>query len=484
MNEWFNGKIGTWFFIDTVTAQCSSRNRPSGTLVTAPKTVTSEAYRDMLVNNILPAIKENCHGCVQHYLIQLYTHARLLSTARSFMNKEDFDLNISLSAAEVARDVEMAAISSLIDSLYLANNCDDDEGDDDQDISWTDRADSILLATLALTATHLYWESTQCRKPGGGLLPRWLYHTALSCTPLLAPRDFWFGQWMGGPNGATFQGPLGASTHCIIPRPPTNNHWWIDATHHPFSAPWWRRLSAEIQSSTASHTTATYWFVVPDGSLGHALASNLTTTWLLTIPAGQLLLRAITSIHHTTTPQWDKLTTSNPVPIHIGFLTTSTTTPSDPGPTTLDRGSPPPGCPPTHCLHWAQTNIPMYDQYAHASRTYLEATYHTIYSATTGWKMFSTMTQSTRDWAASLTHLHAPHFHKQWLKRLHNDTAPTGHDRRIRTLRAHLQAKTRDWYSRRLSLLPPATPSPPVSNAPPIRPPRRPPDPKGLPPAA
>ncbi|ETV63991.1 hypothetical protein H257_19073, partial [Aphanomyces astaci] len=70
------------------------------------------------------------------------------------------------------------------------------------------------------------------------------------------------------------------------------------------------------------------------------------------------------------------------------------------------------------------------------------------------------------------------------LKHLHHDTAPTGHDRRIRTRRAHLQAKTRDWHSRRLSLLPPATPSPPVSNAPPILPPRRPPDPKRLPPEA
>ncbi|RHZ31983.1 hypothetical protein DYB31_012625 [Aphanomyces astaci] len=262
--------------------------------------------------------------------------------------------------------------------------------------------------------------------------------------------------------------------------------------------------------------------------LGAIYASSLTTTWLLTIPAGQLLLRAITAVHHTTTPQWGKLTTSNPVPIHIGFLTTSTTTPllnlaqlhwtaalrpldavhwlHRPPPTILryqptdtSNTSPRILTAPTHCLDWAQTNIPIYDQYAQASRTYLEATYPAIYSATTGWKMFSTMTQSTRDWAASITHLQAPHFHKQWfsahwatlrrhwgttcttnmeqirtagdlplltevnttirLKRLHHDTAPMGHDRRIRTRRAHLQAKTRDWHSRRLSLLPPATSS-------------------------
>ncbi|ETV64126.1 hypothetical protein H257_18943 [Aphanomyces astaci] len=56
-NEWFDGKIGTWHFTDTVPAQHSSRNRRSGALVTIPKTVTREAYRNMLVNNVLPAIK-------------------------------------------------------------------------------------------------------------------------------------------------------------------------------------------------------------------------------------------------------------------------------------------------------------------------------------------------------------------------------------------------------------------------------------------
>ncbi|ETV64453.1 hypothetical protein H257_18670 [Aphanomyces astaci] len=210
--------------------------------------------------------------------------------------------------------------------------------------------------------------------------------------------------------------------------------------------------------------------------------------------------------------------------------------PSDPGPTTLDRGSPPLGrrslapSPPTPDARprTPATPPPGSSQplptASTGPRPISPSTYPTIYSATTGWKMFSTMTQSTRDWAASLTHLQAPHFHKQWfsahwailrqhwgtkcttnmeqirtagdppllteinnnirLKRVHHDTAPTGHGRRIRTRGAHLQAKTRDRHSRRLSLLPLATSSPPVSDAPPIRPPRRPPDPQGRPPAA
>ncbi|RQM19269.1 hypothetical protein B5M09_013943 [Aphanomyces astaci] len=68
-----------------------------------------------------------------------------------------------------------------------------------------------------------------------------------------------------------------------------------------------------------------YWFVDPEGSLGHTQADSLPITWLLTIPTGQITLRNPSSIHHVSTPQWYKLTTSNPVPIHIGFLTSGTT---------------------------------------------------------------------------------------------------------------------------------------------------------------
>ncbi|ETV80633.1 hypothetical protein H257_06156 [Aphanomyces astaci] len=56
-NEWFDGRIGTWHFTQTVPAQRSSRNRPSGTMVTVPCTVTRDTYRDMLIDNVIPAIK-------------------------------------------------------------------------------------------------------------------------------------------------------------------------------------------------------------------------------------------------------------------------------------------------------------------------------------------------------------------------------------------------------------------------------------------
>ncbi|ETV83336.1 hypothetical protein H257_04087 [Aphanomyces astaci] len=272
--------------------------------------------------------------------------------------------------------------------------------------------------TLALDATQLHWESTQCRTPGG-LLPRWLYHTALRCVPLLAPRDFWFSQWMGGPNGATFQGPLGASPLCTIPRPPTYNHWWIDATHHPFSTTWWRQLCTEIRTATTSHMQTAHWFVVPEGSPGHTQANSLQITWLLTIPTGQITIRNPSSIHHVSTPQWGKITSSNPTDalrpldathwLHRPPPIILSTTPADASTT-----NPKILTAPIHYLQWAQLNIPAFDQYAHNTRSYLEATYPIIYLASSGWKQFPTMTTSTRDWASTITHLHAPHFHKAW----------------------------------------------------------------------
>ncbi|RLO10597.1 hypothetical protein DYB28_011572, partial [Aphanomyces astaci] len=142
-----------------------------------------------------------------------------------------------------------------------------------------------------------------------------------------------------------------------------------------------------------------YWFVVPEGSPGHTQANCLPITWLLTIPTGQITIRNPSSIHHVSTPQWGKLTTSNPVPIHIGFLTTGTTpdllTPAQhhwtealrpldathwlhrPPPiirstTPVDASTTNPKIltAPTHCLHWAQLNIPAFDPYAHDTRSY------------------------------------------------------------------------------------------------------------------
>ncbi|ETV79928.1 hypothetical protein H257_07131 [Aphanomyces astaci] len=56
-DEWFDGKIGTWHFTERVPALRGSRNRPAGSMVTKPVSVTREVYTTMLLDNAIPAIK-------------------------------------------------------------------------------------------------------------------------------------------------------------------------------------------------------------------------------------------------------------------------------------------------------------------------------------------------------------------------------------------------------------------------------------------
>ncbi|ETV69565.1 hypothetical protein H257_14801 [Aphanomyces astaci] len=56
-DEWFDGNIGTWHFMERVPALRGSRNRPAGTMVTKPVSVTREVYRTMLLDNVIPAVK-------------------------------------------------------------------------------------------------------------------------------------------------------------------------------------------------------------------------------------------------------------------------------------------------------------------------------------------------------------------------------------------------------------------------------------------
>ncbi|KAH9136838.1 hypothetical protein AeRB84_018170 [Aphanomyces euteiches] len=53
----FDGKIGMWPFVVQVPAARGSRNRPAGTMVTKVCNVTAEAYRDFVVNKVIPAVK-------------------------------------------------------------------------------------------------------------------------------------------------------------------------------------------------------------------------------------------------------------------------------------------------------------------------------------------------------------------------------------------------------------------------------------------
>ena len=56
--EWWDGKIGMWFFITEYTAQRRSRNRLAGTKETKTVKVNREVTVNMIIENLLPAIEE------------------------------------------------------------------------------------------------------------------------------------------------------------------------------------------------------------------------------------------------------------------------------------------------------------------------------------------------------------------------------------------------------------------------------------------
>ena len=57
-NCMFDGKLGIWPFVEKVPARRASRNRPAGTIETKAVTVTQDLCRRMLIDNLLPAIRE------------------------------------------------------------------------------------------------------------------------------------------------------------------------------------------------------------------------------------------------------------------------------------------------------------------------------------------------------------------------------------------------------------------------------------------
>ena len=56
--EVFDGKIGIWGFFENVPAKRTSKKRPAGTLELKCVNVNKDRYRDMLISNVLPSIRE------------------------------------------------------------------------------------------------------------------------------------------------------------------------------------------------------------------------------------------------------------------------------------------------------------------------------------------------------------------------------------------------------------------------------------------
>ena len=54
----FDGKIGIWPIVKRTPALRNSANRPAGTMVTTPLNVSQRLYRQMLLEKVIPAIKD------------------------------------------------------------------------------------------------------------------------------------------------------------------------------------------------------------------------------------------------------------------------------------------------------------------------------------------------------------------------------------------------------------------------------------------
>jgi hypothetical protein len=53
---WWDGKLGTWFFVEQVPAKSSSKNQPARTLEMKSLSVGRKETEDMILDNLFPAI--------------------------------------------------------------------------------------------------------------------------------------------------------------------------------------------------------------------------------------------------------------------------------------------------------------------------------------------------------------------------------------------------------------------------------------------
>ena len=68
--DW-DGKIGCFFFVEWRAAQRSSRNRPAGTMEMKAINCTKETYVNMMIEQVLPAIKAKCPREMQRKNIRI-----------------------------------------------------------------------------------------------------------------------------------------------------------------------------------------------------------------------------------------------------------------------------------------------------------------------------------------------------------------------------------------------------------------------------
>ncbi|CAK4765458.1 unnamed protein product [Aphanomyces euteiches] len=181
---------------------------------------------------------------------------------------------------------------------------------------------SLQPEALTPIIAQLQWEiQIPTRRPYGYLLPRWIYQMTLTSFPTLAPRDILLFQWMGGPNGARFAGPLGHRTTQVPSPLPQHTAWWIDATYQPYPPTWWSQLDQEPSRARLNGTSYSYLLVVFDQSPGHRFGRRHGAKWHVTIPPGAMAMRHQATIVQDTLPKWQTLSRMNTHAIHIGAIT-------------------------------------------------------------------------------------------------------------------------------------------------------------------
>ena len=62
---WWDGKVGIWPIGEYTIAQRSSANRPAGAEEFKKETIDRDKYREMMINDVVPAIQSNFPTCEQ-----------------------------------------------------------------------------------------------------------------------------------------------------------------------------------------------------------------------------------------------------------------------------------------------------------------------------------------------------------------------------------------------------------------------------------
>jgi hypothetical protein len=68
---YFDGKVGIWPFVRYEAARRSSRNRPRGTPIVIPISVTAAVFEMFVLTKLLPAIKANCPETMRQRMIYI-----------------------------------------------------------------------------------------------------------------------------------------------------------------------------------------------------------------------------------------------------------------------------------------------------------------------------------------------------------------------------------------------------------------------------